>query len=76
MNGNDELWADMTLQRSARVGHRNIWFYHISTAIGNFYVVEWEADTLEIHDKIFREGYENAEKYFERTVAKIALGKM
>ena len=76
MNEHDELWANMYQQRSARVGHRNIWFYLIQTAIGNIGVVQWEDDGQMIHEKLFRESYDKAERYFEQTVSKIALGKM
>ena len=76
MNEHEELWANMYQQRTARVGHRNIWLYLIQTAIGNIGVVQWEDDGQMIHEKLFRESYDKAERCFEQTVSKIALGKM
>lgn len=76
MDRDNELWANLSLQRSARVGHRNIWFYLISTGIGNFGIVQWEDNEQMIHEKIFRESYDRAERYFEDTVGKIARCKM
>lgn len=75
MERNDETWANMTLQRSARVGQRNIWFYLIRTSIGSFHVVQWE-EGPEIHEKIFRNSYDRADRFFENTVAKIVRCKM
>ena len=76
MNEHEELWANMYQQRTARVGNRNIWFYLIQTAIGNIGVVQWEDEGQAIHEKLFRESYDKAERCFEQTISKIALGKM
>lgn len=76
MDENFEHWAQLTQQRHNKLGHRNVWFYLISTSIGNIAVVDYEQPTQEIKRKMFEESYDKAERYFESVSAKIALGKL
>ena len=69
-------WAKLYLQRQNKIGNRNVWLYLISSAIGNFAVVDYEMPGMEIKRRLFEENYDKAESYFESVSRRMVSGKL
>lgn len=70
-----EHWAKLYCQRENVINGRHIWFYLISSSIGNIAVVDYEGkDDPAITRKLFCEDYEKAERYFETICTKKIKG--
>lgn len=68
--------AGFYTQKENSINGRKIWLYLISTPIGQFAIVEYEKQGLEVTRKIFDEDYEKAEKYFDNVCRRIIGGKL
>ena len=70
-----EHWAKLYCQRENVINGRHIWFYLISSSIGNIAVVDYEGkDDPAITRKLFCEDYDKAERYFETICTKKIKG--
>ena len=72
----EDLFAELHIQRQNYINRRNVWLYLLSSSIGNIAVVDYEQPGLEIKRKLFIESYDKAEAYFETVCHKIVSGKM
>lgn len=72
----EDLFAELHIQRQNYINGRNVWLYLLSSSIGNIAVVDYEQPGLEIKRKLFDENYDKAEAYFEAVCHKIVSGKM
>lgn len=72
----EKLWANIYCQNEAVICGRHVWHYLIGTSIGNISVVEYENTGLEIQQKVFTDGYNKAEKFFQSVVGRMARGKI
>ena len=71
----DNLWSKLNLQEHAEINGRQVFHYLISSAIGNFNIVEYETTTKELRRSIFEDDYEGAERKFKTCCQCIMSGK-
>ena len=69
-------WANLYEQEHNTINGRNIWLYLLHTAIGNFWVIEYEQVTKEITSKVIKYDTEKAYRYFNSVCHKILKGTL
>ena len=58
------------------INDRHVFFYLLSSAIGNVFVIQYEQQTKELTSKLFYNELDKAESYYKAVCRKILDGKL
>lgn len=62
----EERTTGFFTQQESKINGHGVWHYLIDTTIGQFHVVEWESDAMQIERAIIDNDNDAAEKKFKR----------
>lgn len=67
--------AKVYTQKESRINGYGVWLYLIATPMGNIFWLEYEGQGMLLHQKLFLDDLEAAEKEYERVCTALVKGK-